>query len=243
MHLHIQECKIQECSKSIHAKGMCEMHYRQVLRGSKITSGRPNDWGSREKHPLYSHYSQIRRNSTKAVLCDEWKSDFWVFVRDVGSRPSKEHMLMRLDDSKPYSKDNFYWHEKVVLKIKGESERAYARRYARAHRALNPEKYRSYNLKRNYGISLEDYNKLLVMQKGGCAICGQPEKAIDPKTQKPRSLAVDHCRESGLIRGLLCSGCNMILGNAKDSIELLEEAIEYLGFHHLVRTAKENNWE
>lgn len=39
---------------------------------------------------------------------------------------------------------------------------------------------------------------------------------------------VDHCHETNKIRGLLCGKCNTLLGNAADSIEILEASIEYL---------------
>lgn len=53
-----------------------------------------------------------------------------------------------------------------------------------------------------------------------CAICG-----AEPST---RALAIDHCHDSGKIRGLLCTRCNIGLGYFKDSIENLTKAIEYL---------------
>lgn len=72
-----------------------------------------------------------------------------------------------------------------------------------------------------YGINEEQYQHLLKIQKGRCAIC----------TNRPRTirLAVDHDHKTGAVRGLLCKRCNHdLLGGGHDSIELLFRAVEYL---------------
>lgn len=84
------------------------------------------------------------------------------------------------------------------------------------------------NLKK-YGLTVENYIDLEKSQNGVCAICKNPEM------NKSR-LSVDHdhscCpghRSCGkCIRGLLCSNCNTFLGNAKDNIDILQAAIQYL---------------
>ncbi len=74
----------------------------------------------------------------------------------------------------------------------------------------------------NYGITHEDYLRILAEQGGGCAICGTPP----PKT---RSLDVDHSHTEGTLRGLLCSRCNQrLLPAALDDPELLARAAAYL---------------
>lgn len=84
------------------------------------------------------------------------------------------------------------------------------------------------HLKRTFGITLEQYNELSKSQNNLCAICLNPESTIHKKNNKLMDLAVDHCHETGKIRGLLCWTCNTSLGKFKDSIENLERAIEYL---------------
>lgn len=54
-------------------------------------------------------------------------------------------------------------------------------------------------------------------RKGECEIC-----------YEEASLFIDHCHETGNLRGLLCSPCNLSLGGFKDSVQLLEQAINYL---------------
>lgn len=93
------------------------------------------------------------------------------------------------------------------------------------------EAVRSYNRKdkllRNFGLTVEAYEKLWERQKGVCAICKEPEKALS-NNGFLKHLAVDHCHTTGKVRGLLCHHCNAGIGNLKDNIELLKEAIVYL---------------
>lgn len=73
----------------------------------------------------------------------------------------------------------------------------------RAYRASNPDKYRDHELKK-YGLSVEDYNAMLIAQEGRCAICKRIKKKLN--------LAVDHNHKTGAVRGLLCAPCNRHVG-------------------------------
>lgn len=90
----------------------------------------------------------------------------------------------------------------------------------------NPDRARLKQLKthlRNaYGITIEEYDKLVEAQEGLCAICGLPE------TVKNGRLAVDHDHKTGQIRGLLCFGCNTGIGKLQDDPALLRRAVQYL---------------
>lgn len=77
-------------------------------------------------------------------------------------------------------------------------------------------------LKATYGITLDEYNSMFSEQGGCCKICKLHQSEFS------RALAVDHCHRTGKIRGLLCSNCNTVLGMAKDDIEILKTAINYL---------------
>jgi hypothetical protein len=85
---------------------------------------------------------------------------------------------------------------------------------------------RKNHLKTLYGITLEEYDRLLQEQGGLCAICRQPETAQYKGKVMP--LHVDHDHATKKVRGLLCRSCNYALGNVRDSILILEAAIRYL---------------
>jgi len=80
------------------------------------------------------------------------------------------------------------------------------------------------NLKANYGLTLQDYENLLESQNGKCAICG----STNPGKVDAAHLAVDHCHETGKVRGLLCNSCNNGLGRFKDDPVILTNAVTYL---------------
>lgn len=76
-------------------------------------------------------------------------------------------------------------------------------------------------IKKSYGITESEYQELFATRVAVCAICGGVNR-------DGRSLFVDHDHDSGAVRGLLCNLCNRGLGNFRDSIDLLETAIQYL---------------
>ena len=87
---------------------------------------------------------------------------------------------------------------------------------------------RKFNLKKRFGITPEEYEKLLVGQKSVCLICSKIGTSKSKKGGKLYKLAVDHNHNTGKIRGLLCSKCNIGLGNFNDDVSLLEKAKQYI---------------
>ena len=117
-----------------------------------------------------------------------------------------------------------------ILGYKKKHREKYRDRYierAREKRASATEKPFDY-LKRDYGLTKESYLEMLKSQNGVCAICCNPEKK--------RRLAVDHCHNTGKIRGLLCTRCNTSIGRFNDDVELLQKAIDYLKTHDNTNT-------
>lgn len=77
------------------------------------------------------------------------------------------------------------------------------------------------HIKKTYGIGTREYNAILKVQGGGCAICGS--------VSRTKRFPVDHDHKTGAVRGVLCKRCNHdLLGAAHDDIELLKRAIAYL---------------
>ena len=97
----------------------------------------------------------------------------------------------------------------------------------------DPIKKRNENLKRVYGIGIEEYNALLEKQNNRCAIC----ESTDPKGRKSGRgggvdvFYVDHDHKTGNVRGLLCNICNRTMGYVGENSNVLEEMIKYLQKH------------
>jgi hypothetical protein len=78
-----------------------------------------------------------------------------------------------------------------------------------------------------YGLTVEQYDCLLVDQAGVCAICGQPERETG-RGGAVKRLAVDHDHHSGRVRGLLCTKCNTAIGSLRHDPARLLAAVAYL---------------
>lgn len=95
---------------------------------------------------------------------------------------------------------------------------------SRAWAANNPEKAKAIghkgHLRKTYGLTLDDYDKLLAMQDGKCAGCGDEFGDNVPH--------VDHNHETGAVRALLCGPCNKALGMALESPERLIALARYM---------------
>ena len=100
-------------------------------------------------------------------------------------------------------------------------QNAYNRAWYKENHAKELLRRKNNNLKRTFGITLDDYYVMLKEQGGGCKICGKAEGAT-------KKLDVDHCHTTGRIRGLLCENCNRGLGLFYDNPDRLRMAADYL---------------
>lgn len=131
---------------------------------------------------------------------------------------SKESYLRHVEKAKERAKN---YRQNNLEKV-----HAYDAKRNRLKRVDNPEavklKKREYQLKRNFGIDLEQYQELLNAQNGGCAICGKTPE------QEKRNLAVEHDHGTGEIFGLCCWSCNhRVIGRNRDP-DLYDKVAQYL---------------
>lgn len=225
-----KKCSVTECHKIVLARGLCDAHRKRLERHGHTEQTRPNDWGAREKHPLYKTWIWLLR-SKRAAVSPLWV-DFWNFVRDVGTtRPTKRHRPARMDATQPFGPKNFYWQEPRLCTTAPDAK-AKAAAFSREWYRANTDRARTSKFKQLFGITLADYEAMMVAQACVCAICEKPETRVDNRTKAPTRLAVDHCHSTGKVRGLLCSMCNKGIGHLKDDIQLLRNAIPYLERHN-----------
>ncbi len=80
-----------------------------------------------------------------------------------------------------------------------------------------------------YGITRSQWTAMYEQQGGLCAICGRTLSAeLTTRVGSGIKTCVDHCHETGAVRGLLCDHCNKGLGSFRDKIDLLRSAVGYL---------------
>lgn len=108
-------------------------------------------------------------------------------------------------------------------------------KYNRERAALCAEKYettakrrlRRWHVKREFGLTAEQYEAMVQGAQGLCAICKKPESTIK-KNGTVFELSVDHNHATGATRGLLCRKCNSALGHANDDPALLRAMADYI---------------
>lgn len=96
----------------------------------------------------------------------------------------------------------------------------------REGKPYTPEQELRWRLREKYGLELEEYEALVAAQNGVCAICK------GPPLESTGRLSVDHCHDTGVVRGLLCATCNAGLGHFQDDSVRLVAALQYIGDRH-----------
>ena len=118
-------------------------------------------------------------------------------------------------------------------KCRGLCESHYAKkRWADGHRSDSDKAAprRNARLKHRYGITAAEYDAMYAKQKGCCAICGKHAEAGSSPAHWKNKLAVDHCHDTGKVRGLLCNDCNAGIGHLGNERVALAAAA-YLRLH------------
>lgn len=108
-----------------------------------------------------------------------------------------------------------------------ENRRAYGREYHRKKRASDSSYCRRTKLWYKYGLTLEAFEHLFASQGYKCKLCGKGLSMVDPKDKAVYPF-VDHCHETGKVRGILCCSCNFAVGQIGDTVNAFEHAISYL---------------
>jgi len=138
--------------------------------------------------------------------------------RDVEARRKyqRQRYLKNRDKIKAATRAYYY---KNIEKCRAANQ-ARSQAHAVERRAVERARYytkRDSILYSKYGIREDDVAKLLEIQGGGCALCGEI-----------KLLGVDHCHQTGKVRGILCRKCNGGIGLLRDDPKMLVKAYKYL---------------
>ena len=155
-----------------------------------------------------------RCQSCQAAFAKSWKQQVdWNAIQRERYEADPDRKQAILDRNQQWRQENQEWLESYSQQPE---RRRNNRRYTK-----------NSNLKRNYGITIDDYEAKLLAQGGKCVICGATHTA----GKRSEMLCVDHCHEGGQLRDLLCKPCNTGLGCFGDDIGRLLAAVEYLKRH------------
>jgi hypothetical protein len=230
MSRHHEFCTVEGCNKVPTGK-LCAMHRSRWHRNKSFDDPRkqfkndPNHSNGTlkicKKHGDLEHRNIYIVPGTKHMMCKICQHHNQTQRRC--SRKSQENYFEQRKELKDFScchckqikpLDNFtkYWiSRKSPICI--ECHRKFGRKSL---------------LKKNFNMTLEEYEVISQSQNNKCAICKQHETVIHHSTKKLSCLSVDHNHSTNKNRGLLCQLCNFGIGYFKDSPDLLREAALYL---------------
>ncbi|MES2904584.1 MAG: endonuclease VII domain-containing protein [Pseudomonadota bacterium] len=147
---------------------------------------------------------------------------------------------VRSDTGKRCAICNACWSERCKLynsRRDPEQVRAFARDYYHRKLKSSPGYAKRQHERRialRYGLSAGDFAALRDGQGNRCAICETP-------APEGKNLYVDHCHETGGVRGLLCGACNLGLGKLGDTLAALRRALRYLEMHERLTVASKGS--
>ena len=125
--------------------------------------------------------------------------------------------MNKKEKTRQYNKE--YYHK--VRKHKKKDKKK-INEYHKEWRSKNKEKWKRYQTCHRYGISTEEYEDLIESSGKSCPICNT---LFDDSKYKRN---IDHCHETGIVRGIICNHCNVALGWFKHDEDILRRAISWI---------------
>ena len=104
-----------------------------------------------------------------------------------------------------------------------------SKEYYAANKARMVASQRKHHLRTNYGLTPEQHDGMIAGQNGKCLICGEKPTQVGSK----KGLHVDHCHDTGRVRGLLCHNCNCAMGLLKEDPIRIQAMLDYILKHSL----------
>ena len=211
-------CKV-EFNKTHHLQATCS----DKCKESRVKEIKRNYYdGNRQLVIDRSAESRKRNPPKKSVYCSEKASSYYLESKNCPIKTAKRKDSYRRTNNSPGRKK----YMKKYYVEKNDDIRRNSKKYKSKPRSRDV----GYNghIKRSYGISLDEYSKMLNDQGGVCFIC----KKLETRNVKGAigRLSVDHCHKTGTVRGLLCFKCNSSIGKLNDDIEIIRRAADYVEF-------------
>lgn len=179
------------------------------------------------KESVLQQHKQYRLDHRESVL--QHKKQYRALNKEKIAILHKQNYLKNKDKLKQYNKEYNMDHKEELREKKKQYRNGHknetalrAKKYCINNKEKEAISHRIGHLRRDFGITQEQYNEIFANQDGKCIICGKHQKELK------MALAVDHDHSTNEVRGLLCGPCNRGLGMFKDDPDLLQKALDYL---------------
>lgn len=178
-----------------------------------------------ECHPDRKHHA---KGLCKECYTSKWRKENAEYIRQYDKAPGrkerwkcrKEYRYKKTKEwNKAHPRYKKEWYAKNIDKA-----RKYYSKWSKNYRKQHGDLVREQEMRNKYGLSAKQIKEMFNSQANRCAICGT-DKDFGGRWDKPH---IDHDHADGRVRGLLCSHCNLVLGHAKDNVEILLKAAAYL---------------
>ena len=175
----------------------------------------------------YKHTAESRAKISAAnkgrIFSKEWREKLRIAHRGVPLSEEHRKSLSKAFRGVPKSE-----HHRIATRLSkmGEKNPMYIDGKCKIWNIKRREKH----LRITYGLSAQQYEAIYNSQGGKCSICGRDIISVlrENTLSVKYKACTDHDHVTGMVRGLLCHPCNLIIGSAGDRVELLLKAIEYL---------------
>lgn len=210
-------CTGPECSRPSVAHDLCKAHGKQLRETGKLhvigdreyrAHKSREAWGRRSPGDRQAHIAKMIAGRPGART-EEHSRNLSAALRESWER--------KLLAAGPYERPCLTCGETFAVAPKVGGRQYYC----------SIECRRMYQRLRRYGLTYQEYRALIERQGGVCALCGQEWRGWGGKS----GLHVDHCHQTGQVRGLLCGDCNTALGRFGDDPAILRRAADYLEGH------------
>ena len=129
--------------------------------------------------------------------------------------------MARLHANNPEIKLKKIEYDKIYRVINRNKINTHAKEYYQ--KPINKDKRRKRNLIKRYGLTDEQYNTFLNTKT--CCLCGKELVVSNVGCNK---IVIDHNHTTGVVRGFICSACNLIIGLCNEDVNVLSNIINYL---------------
>lgn len=219
----MKPCSIDGCtSVGRVVKGMCNAHYLKVRKygDPRFVARPPAPEGMKVCCACKELLTTASFNKLTAA-----KDGLYPSCRDCTNANKRQSWAASSEENRARRRAEY------AADLRGrrtEQSRKAREAWAARETDLDLRTYRDRHLRRKFGISVDEYDRMHDAQNGLCAVCNEPETDADYRTKRLRFLAVDHCHDSGAVRGLLCRRCNTALGLLLESPDRVEALLAYL---------------